>query len=127
VASPRNNALSKESAKLVAHLLKNNPSVSAVIAEEAKSNLLGSLDDRKQLYLANVKDVIFELPVRLINDICHRVAANLTEIDAADTNQELYLAQTYFFLEKMAPKLLPSTLEDMLLSLINSVPAGTQP
>jgi hypothetical protein len=71
--------------------------------------------------------VIIELPVRLINDICHRVAANLGEIDSSDQNQELYLCQTYFFLEKMTGKLLPSTLEDMILVLINSVPAGTQP
>lgn len=67
------------------------------------------------------------MPVRLINDICHRVAANLSEIDSSDQNQELYLCQTYFFLEKMTGKLLPSTLEDMILVLINSVPAGTQP
>jgi len=43
VASPRNNALSKESSRLLVHLLKNNPSVSAVIAEESKANLLANL------------------------------------------------------------------------------------
>jgi len=33
VASPRSNALSKECSRLLVHLLKNNPTVSAVIAE----------------------------------------------------------------------------------------------
>jgi hypothetical protein len=70
---------------------------------------------------------MIELPVRLLNDICHRVASNLADIDAADPNEENYLAQTYFFLEKMTGKLLPSTLEDLLSILIGSVPAGTQP
>lgn len=28
-----------------------------------------------------------ELPVRLLNDICHRVAANLEEVDSTDENQ----------------------------------------
>jgi hypothetical protein len=79
------------------------------------------------LYLSNVKEVMIELPVRLLNDICHRVASNLSDIDATDPSEENYLAQTYFFLEKMTPKLLPSTLEDLLLILIGSVPAGTQP
>jgi len=51
-----------------------------------------------------------ELPVRLINDICHRVAANLEEVDCSDESQEQYLSQTYFFLEKMITKLLGSTL-----------------
>lgn len=53
---------------------------------------------------------MIELPVKLLNDICHRVASNLSDIDAADPNEENYLAQTYFFLEKMTSKLLSSTL-----------------
>jgi hypothetical protein len=65
-----------------------------------------------------------ELPVRLLNDICHRVASNLEEIDSADPTHELYLSQTYAFLEKMSPKLLASTLEDMVIVLINLVPGG---
>lgn len=63
--------------------------------------------------------------MRLLNDICHRVAANLEEVDCSDENQEQYLSQTYFFLEKMITKLLGSTLEDMILVLINNVPAGS--
>lgn len=39
-----------------------------------------------------------ELPVRLLNDIVHRTASNMAEIDATDPNEENYLAQTYFFL-----------------------------
>jgi hypothetical protein len=70
---------------------------------------------------------MIELPVILLNDICHRVASNLSEIDATDPNEENYLAQTYSFLEKMTGRLLPSTLEDMLLILIGAVPSGTQP
>ena len=95
---------------MLTHLVKNNSTVSAALAEEAKANLLASLEERKELYLSNVKEVIIELPVRLVNDICYRVASNLTEIDTTDTNQEQYLAQTYFFLEKMSSKLLASTL-----------------
>lgn len=68
---------------------------------------------------------MIELPVRLLNDICYKLAANLAEVDTSDPSQEQYLAQTYFFLEKMASKLLASTLEDMILILINSIPAGT--
>lgn len=66
-----------------------------------------------------------ELPVRLLNDICHRIAANLEELDCTDQSQEQYLSQTYFFLEQMTSKLLGSTLEDMILVLINLVPGGT--
>lgn len=51
-----------------------------------------------------------ELPVRLLNDICHRVASNLSDIDPTDPTHDHYLAHTYFFLEKMTPRLLPSTL-----------------
>jgi hypothetical protein len=39
-----------------------------------------------------------ELPVRLLNDIVHRTASNLADIDATDPTEENYLAQTYFFL-----------------------------
>ena len=46
-------------------------------------------------------------------------------MDCSDENQEQYLSQTYFFLEKMITKLLGSTLEDMILVLINNVPAGS--
>lgn len=60
--------------------------------------LFSSLEEKKQLYLSNVKEVMIELPVRFLNDICHRVASNLADIDAADPNEENYLAQTYFFL-----------------------------
>ena len=74
-----------------------------------------------------MKEVIIELPVRLVNDICYRLASNLAEIDTTDTNQEQYLAQTYFFLEKMSSKLLASTLEDMILVLVNAIPTGTMP
>lgn len=70
---------------------------------------------------------MIELPVRLLNDICYKVASNLTDIDSSDPSQEQILSQTYFFLEKMSSKLLASTLEDMILILINSVPAGTMP
>lgn len=55
------------------------------------------------------------------------MASNLSDIDTTDTNQEQYLAQTYFFLEKMSSKLLASTLEDLILILVNSIPAGTMP
>jgi hypothetical protein len=43
VASPRSNALSRECSRLLIHLMKNNPSVSNVISEYAKANLLSSL------------------------------------------------------------------------------------
>lgn len=108
-------------------MLKSNSTVSAVLAEDTKAHLFSSLDDKKQLYLANVREVMLELPVRLLNDICHRVASTLADVDASDPREENYLAQTYFFLEKMLPKLLPSTGEDLLLTLIGAVPAGTQP
>ena len=78
VALPRSNALSRECSKLLTLLIKNNSTVSAAIAEEAKANLLNSLEERKQLYLSNIKDVLIELPVRLINDICYKVAFNLS-------------------------------------------------
>lgn len=78
--------------------MKNNPTVSAAIADEAKANLLSSLDDRKEIYLSNVKEVIIELPVRLVNDICFKIASNLSETDATDPSQEQFLAQTYYFL-----------------------------
>lgn len=70
---------------------------------------------------------MIELPVRLLNDICYKMATNLAEVDSSDPTQEQYLAQTYFFLERMTSKLLASTLEDMILILINSIPAGTMP
>lgn len=108
-------------------MLKSNSTVSSVLAEDTKTHLFSSLDDKKQLYLANVREVMLELPVRLLNDICHRVASTLADVDASDPREENYLAQTYFFLEKMLPKLLPSTGEDLLLTLIGAVPAGTQP
>lgn len=98
VILPRSNALSRECSKLLTHLVKNNSTVSTAIAEEAKVNLLTSLDERKQLYLSNIKEVILELPVRIVNDICYKVASNLVEIDTTDSSQEQYLAQTYFFL-----------------------------
>jgi hypothetical protein len=110
INSPRSNAVSRECAKLLSHLLQANPAVSSVVAEEAKLQLLGSLDEKKQLYLANVKELMAELPVRLLNDICHRVAANLGDLDPTDPAHDHYLAHTYFFLEKMTPRLLPSTL-----------------
>jgi hypothetical protein len=53
---------------------------------------------------------MIELPVRLLNDICYKFAANLSEMDSSDPSQEQFLAQTYFFLEKMTSKLLASTL-----------------
>lgn len=55
INSSRSNAVSRECAKLLSHLLQTNPAVSSVVAEEAKMQLLGSLDEKKQLYLANVK------------------------------------------------------------------------
>lgn len=96
--SSRSNALSRECSRLLTHLMKNNPTVSAAIADEAKANLLSSLDDRKEIYLSNVKEVIIELPVRLVNDICFKIASNLSETDATDPSQEQFLAQTYYFL-----------------------------
>lgn len=86
ITSARSNALSRECSKLLNHLQKVNSSVSSVIAEESKIHLFSSLEEKKQLYLSNVKEVMIELPVRLLNDICHRVASNLADIDAADPN-----------------------------------------
>lgn len=67
-----------------------------------------------------------ELPVRLLNDICHRVASNLSDMDPTDPTHDHYLAHTYFFLEKMTPRLLPSTLEDLLLALVPAMPPANQ-
>lgn len=62
---------------------------------------------------------MLELPMQLLNDVCHRVASNLTRLDASDPTLEQYLAQTYFFLDKMTPRLSASTLEDILLTVVN--------
>ena len=69
---------------------------------------------------------MLELPMQLLNDVCHRVASNLTHLDSSDPTLEQYLAQTYFFLDKMTPRLAGATLEDIMLATVNSVPAGTQ-
>ncbi len=61
--------------------------MSTCLAESAKASLFSNLDDRKELYLSNIKEVMIELPVRLINDICYKVAVNLGETDSTDPSQ----------------------------------------
>jgi len=41
---------------------------------------------------------MIELPVRFLNDICHKIVLNLADYDVTDPNQENYISQTYFFL-----------------------------
>ena len=62
------------------------------------------------LYLNNVREVIGQFPMQLINDIGYRVCKHLSNIQTSSNSnninqdQETYLAQTYYFLEKLAPK-----------------------
>jgi len=58
-----------------------------------------------------VREVIGEFPLKLINDIGYRVCKHLNRIECTSEKEELYLAQTYFFLDKLAAKFSVSTLE----------------
>jgi hypothetical protein len=67
----------------------------------------------EKLYLNNVRDVIERFPVQLVNDIGYRVCRHLRTIECKDENEEVYLAQIYYFLEKLAIKFTAETLEEI--------------
>ena len=110
VESPRSNAVSKECGRLLVHMVRSNPWVGGVLGEEAKTSLFHSLEEKKLLYFGNVREVMAELPMQLLNDVCHKVASNLSHLDSSDPTLEHYLAQTYFFLDKMVGRLAAATL-----------------
>ena len=124
IENARNNILSKESSKLLCLIVRNHIQIGKQLANEVKKNLLQGLENRIQLYLNNVRDVISEFPLPLINDIIYRSTRNLCDIDHENQANETFLSQLYFFIEKMTDKLSISTLEEVLKQLIDGVPSS---
>ena len=103
--------MSKETGKMLCHLVKNDLSVAKILSKHV--NLSMQKWENVELYLNNVRDVIMEFDLKLINDIAYRVVSNLTDASGSEEEDENYLTQTYFFLEKLASKLNSSILEDI--------------
>ena len=89
-------------------------------------NLITDLQNEKQLYLFNVKEIIIQFPHRLINDITFRVLKALH--NNYENLNESYKIQTYFFLEKMVSQgtVTNETTEEVVRELISTVPIVTE-
>lgn len=74
-------------------------------------NMLANISSN--LYLNNIREVILEFPLQLVNDIGYRLCKHMSNIECTSENDEVYLAQTYYLLEKLAAKFSLSTLEEI--------------
>lgn len=107
---------------MLTHLIQDNANLAKIISRHASNTLLGNLDSN--LYLNNVREVIAEFPYQQINDIGYRVTKHLANVECSSEADETYLAQTYFFLEKLVQKFSSSTLEEICKELLANVPAS---
>ena len=131
VESHRTNILSKEASKMFGHLVKDNPSLAKILSTHANMTLLNNGSNQfdsfnERLYLNNVREVIAEFPFQQINDIGYRLVKHLNTVECTTENDELYLAQTYFFIEKLVHKFSGNTLEEMCKELISNIPTSAK-
>ena len=97
VESHRTNILSKETGKMLCHLVQNDSSISKLLSTHVTLSM--QKWGNAQLFLNNVREVIMQFELKLVNDIVHRIVSNLNEYGGENDEQdENYLTQTYFFL-----------------------------
>ena len=123
VESHRTNILSKETGKMLCHLVQNENSFAKILSWHVTNSL--QTWDASQLFLNNVREVILHFDLQLINNVVHRVINTLPHFssDREEKEDEDYLTQTYFFLEKSVSKLNSSILEGICEKLINFTPS----
>lgn len=109
---------------MLTHLVKENPSIAKILSRYANMSMLSNLDSN--LYLNNAREIIAEFPLQLVNDIGYRVCKHLSSIECSNQDEETYLAQTYYFLEKLADKFSISTLEEICKELVANMPGSAQ-
>lgn len=109
---------------MLTHLVKNNPAIGRILSKYATMTMLGNLEGN--LYLNNIREVIMEFPLQLINDIGYRMCKYMGGIEGASDDEEVYLAQAYYLLEKLANKFSGSTLEEICKELISNVPTSSK-
>ena len=85
VESHRTNILSKESSKMLSHLIKDNPNLAKILSTHVSMTMLSSSNTfgesmNERLYLNNVREVIAEFPYQQINDIGHRLVKHLATV-----------------------------------------------
>lgn len=95
---------------MLTHIIKDNSNLAKILSRHANNTLLSNLESSNWLYLNNVREVISEFPYQQVNDIGYRLTKHLANIECSNENDELYLAQTYFFIEKLVNKFSGSTL-----------------